>query len=48
MTNPYRILVIMAAVIAIAFLAGFIYVVFIQHGGRASSLAPIVTALRSL
>lgn len=47
-SNPFRILIVIAAVIAVAFFVGFIFVVFVQNGGRASALAPIVTALRTL
>ncbi len=45
MNNPFRILIVIAAVIAVAFFVGFIYVVFFHPGGNPQGLGSVVAAL---
>jgi succinate dehydrogenase hydrophobic anchor subunit len=45
--NPFRILIVIAAVIAVAFFVGFIYIVFIHPNGNPQGLGSVVAALGS-
>jgi hypothetical protein len=47
-SNPFKVLIVVAVIIAIVAAVGFILVVFVQNGGHASSLGPAASLVEAL